>query len=142
MYSSMMTPLLAMVVWTLVMWVWLYALRIPAMRAAKIDARKIKGRETHGALADIPPHVHWPADNFTNLFEQPVLFYAICVYSHLVGVGDDLNIGLAWGYVALRVVHSVIQSTTNFVPARFLVFNLSGIVLAVIVGRNVWALFA
>lgn len=141
MQNTMMTPMLALVVWTLVMWVWLYAMRIPAMQKAKIDASRLKGPETHDEFNRIPPHVHWPAQNYNHLFEQPVIFYAICVYSFLVGVADDLNVWLAWGYVALRVVHSLIQSTTNYVPARFMVFTLSSIVLVVIVARNVWAAF-
>lgn len=141
MLMSIMTPALALVVWTLVMWVWLYALRIPAMQAAKIDPAKIKGRETHGAFEKIPPHVHWPADNYNHLFEQPVLFYVICIYGHLVGVADELNVWLAWAYVGLRVVHSLIQSISNYVPARFLVFMLASLVLVGMTGRNVWALF-
>ncbi len=141
MQNTIMTPVLALVIWTLVMWIWLYAMRIPAMQKAKVDASKLKGPETHAALERIPPHVHWPAQNYTHLLEQPVIFYAICIYSFLVGVADDLNVWLAWGYVALRVVHSLIQSTTNYVPARFVVFTLSSILLTVIVARNAWAAF-
>lgn len=141
MQNNIMTPVLALVIWTLVMWVWLYAARIPAMRAAKIDASKLKGPETHDEFNKIPPQVHWPAQNYNHLFEQPVIFYAICTYSFLVGVADELNVWMAWAYVALRVVHSLIQSTTNYVPARFLVFTISSIVLVVIVGRNAWAAF-
>ena len=141
MLNSIMQPVLALVIWTLVMWVWLYATRIPAMRAAKIDPAKIKGRETHGQFEKLPPKVHWVADNYNHLHEQPVIFYALCVYSHLVGVDDQLNVGLAWAYVALRVVHSLIQVTTNYVPARFGVFMLGSLTLVVIAGRNLWAAF-
>jgi hypothetical protein len=134
--------MLALIVWTLVMLVWLYALRIPAMREAKIDARRMKGKETHGLLASIPPRVHWPADNYNHLNEQPTLFYALMLYSYLAGVADDLNVWLAWTYVGLRVAHSIVQATTNFVPVRFLLFALSSIVLGVIAVRNVIELLA
>ncbi len=141
MLISMMNPMLALVVWTFVMLVWLYATRLPAMRAAKIDASKLKGRETHDQFAKIPAKVHWVSDNYTHLHEQPVIFYALCVYSHLVGVDDELNVGLAWGYVAIRVIHSVIQATTNFVPLRFVMFMAGSLVLGAIMARNVWAAF-
>lgn len=142
MLNSIMSPMLALVVWTFIMLLWLYALRIPAMRAAKIDASKIKGRETHEMFAQIPAKVHWPADNYNHLHEQPVIFYALCVYSHLVGVDDELNVGLAWGYVGIRVAHSLIQATTNYVPARFLMFATGSVVLGVIMVRNVLAAFS
>jgi len=69
------------------------------------------------------------------------VFYALAVYSHLVGVADPLNIGLAWAYVGVRIVHSLIQCTSNFVPVRFMVFAVSSLLLMVITVRNVLALF-
>jgi len=81
------------------------------------------------------------ADNYNHLHEQPTVFYALAVYSHLVGVADPLNVGLAWGYVALRIGHSLIQCTSNFVPVRFMVFALSSLTLMIITVRNVLALF-
>jgi hypothetical protein len=82
-----------------------------------------------------------PGPDHPDLAGQPVIFYALCVYTHLVGVWDGLNVGLAWAYVAIRIVHSLIQVTTNFVPLRFAVFNLGSIVLAIIAVRNVLGLF-
>jgi hypothetical protein len=139
--SNMMTPVLALVVWTLVMLVWLYARRIPAMRKAGIDPAKIKGSESYASLPPMNPKAVWVADNYNHLHEQPVIFYALCAYTHLAGVVDALNVGLAWAYVGIRVVHSLIQVTTNFVPLRFAVFNLGSLVLAVIAVRNVLGLF-
>jgi hypothetical protein len=139
--SNMMTPVLALIVWTLVILVWLYVRRIPAMRKAGIDPAKIKGSESYAALPPMNPKAVWVADNYNHLHEQPVIFYALCAYTHLVGVWDGLNVGLAWTYVAIRVVHSLIQITTNFVPLRFTVFNLGSLVLAIIAVRNVLGLF-
>lgn len=68
-----------------------------------------------------------------------MIFYALATYSHLVGVADPLNVGLAWAYVVLRIAHSLIQALWNFVPVRFLVFMASSVVLVVIVVRNVIA---
>jgi len=139
--SNMMTPVLALVVWTMVILVWLYLRRIPAMRKAGIDPAKIKGSETYASMPQLDPKAVWVSDNYNHLHEQPVIFYALCVYTHLVGVWDGLNVGLAWAYVATRIVHSLIQVTTNFVPLRFAVFNLGSLVLAIIAVRNVLGLF-
>lgn len=139
--SNMMTPVLGLVVWTMVILVWLYVRRIPAMRKAGIDPAKVRGSESYANLPPMNPKAVWIGDNYNHLHEQPVIFYTLCVYTHLVGVWDGLNVGLAWAYVAIRIVHSLIQVTTNFVPLRFAVFNLGSLVLAIIALRNVLGLF-
>lgn len=135
--QSMMTPVLALILWTFVVWWWLYFTRIPAMRAARIDAAKIKRKSD---LDPLPVSVQQIADNYNHLHEQPTVFFALAIYTHLVGVADPFNIALAWTYVALRVIHSLIQCTWNFVPVRFFVFAASSIVLMIIAVRNVLAL--
>ena len=140
-FSNMMTPVLALVVWTLVILVWLYARRIPAMRKAGIDPKMIKGSESYASLPPMNPKAVWVADNYNHLHEQPTIFYALCVDSHLAGVVDDLNVGLAWAYVVIRIVHSLIQITSNFVPLRFAIFNIGSLMLVIIAVRNVLGLF-
>ena len=135
---SLIPPVLTLIGWTFVMWIWLYATRIPAMRAARVDLVAVSRT---GAKLELPPEVSRVADNYNHLHEQPTVFYALAVYSHLVGVADPLNVGLAWGYVALRIGHSLIQCTSNFVPVRFMVFALSSLTLMIITVRNVLALF-
>ena len=139
--SNMMTPVLTLVVWTLIVRVWLYTRRIPAMRKAGIDPKRIKGSESYASLPAMDPKAVWVADNYNHLHEQPTIFYALCVYSHLAGVVDPINVGLAWAYVVIRVAHSLIQVTTNFVPLRFVVFNIGSLVLVGIAVRNVLGLF-
>lgn len=138
MYETILTPVLAMVVWSLVMWLWMYATRIPAMRKAGINAAKMKSKSEMDVL---PVEVRRIADNYNHLHEQPTIFYALVVYCHLVGLADPMMIGLAWGYVALRVLHSLIQALWNFIPVRFLVFISSTIVLIVMAARAMMALF-
>ena len=134
---TMMTPVLALIVWTLIVWLWLYATRIPAMQKAKVHPQSA----IHpGALASLPTDARVVADNYNHLHEQPTIFYALALYSHLVGVGDPLNVWLAWGYVALRVVHSLVQIVMKRVMIRFSVFVLSSLMLIAIAVRNVWAL--
>jgi len=139
MVPNIMTPVLALILWTFVIWFWLYATRLPAMRAARIDPKVIKRKQD---LDPLPVSVQQIADNYNHLHEQPTVFYALAIYSHLVGVADDLNVTLAWVYVGLRVVHSLIQCTSNFVPVRFMVFAASSLVLMAIAIRNVIALLA
>lgn len=129
----MLTPVLALVVWTLVVWVWMYATRIPAMQKAKIDPQSA----IHpGSLAILPPEVRVVAENYNHLHEQPTIFYALAFYSHLAGTGDATNIALAWAYVALRVVHSLAQIVIRRVMLRFTVFAIGSIVLMIIAARN------
>lgn len=135
---STLTPVLALIVWTFVVWIWMYATRIPAMRTANIDASKIKRKSD---LAALPAKVEQVADNYNHLHEQPTVFYALALYSHMAGMADPTNVALAWSYVGLRIVHSLIQCTVNFVPVRFLVFTLSTLVLIAMTVRNVLALF-
>ncbi|HKQ13615.1 MAG TPA: MAPEG family protein [Steroidobacteraceae bacterium] len=138
MQTTILTPVLALIVWTFLIWFWLYATRLPAMRAAGLDPGRVKRKSD---LDPLPVSVQQIADNYNHLHEQPTVFYALAIYSHLVGVVDPLNIGLAWAYVALRIAHSLIQCTWNFVPVRFMVFSLSSLTLMVIAVRNVLALF-
>lgn len=137
MYQSMMVPLLVLVCWTLVMWLWMYATRIPAMQKARIDVTKMKEKSEMDVL---PRGVRQIADNYNHLHEQPVIFYALVTYSHLVGVGDAINIGFAWSYVLLRIAHSLVQATINYIPLRFALFTLSTLCLFAIAIRNVIAL--
>jgi hypothetical protein len=134
---NMLTPALALIGWTLLMGVWLLATRLPAMQRAGIDARRLKRKEE---LEVLPLAVKQVADNHNHLHEQPTLFYALVLYSHLVGVADPLNVSLAWAYVGLRVVHSLVQATFNFVPLRFVLFAASMVVLMAMVARNALAL--
>ena len=137
MFESITTPMLALVCWTLVMWVWMYATRIPAMRKAGIDPSKYKDKK---ALDVLPMEVRQIADNYNHLHEQPVLFYALVVYSELAGTGDAGNIALAWAYVGLRVAHSLFQALVNFIPVRFALFALASFALFGLAIRNLLAL--
>jgi hypothetical protein len=129
--------MLALILWTFVIEVWMYATRLPAMRAAGLDPARIKRKEDIDAL---PVPVKQIADNFGHLHEQPTVFYALAIYTYLTATADPLNVALAWIYVALRVLHSLIQCTSNFVPLRFFVFVFSSLALLIIALRAVFAL--
>lgn len=135
-FSNMMTPVLALVVWTLVILVWLYARRIPAMRQAGIDPAKIKGSESYAGLPPMNPKAVWVADNYNHLHEQPTIFYALMFFAALTGGGDATATMLAWAYVGLRVVHSLVQATVNRIVLRFSIFMLASLVLVAFTVRE------
>lgn len=137
MFESILTPMLALVCWTLVMWVWMYATRIPAMRRAGIDPRQYKDKK---ALDALPMSVRQIADNYNHLHEQPVLFYALVVYGQLAGTATGVDIALAWTYVGFRVAHSVYQALVNFIPVRFALFALGSLTLMAMAVRDLLAL--
>ena len=133
MNSPILAPLVALVLWTFVMWAWLYATRLPLIFAGKVvyDPRK----PTSEFNAAIPAEVRWKADNYNHLMEQPTLFYAVVLALALLGAGGGLNAGLAWAYVALRVAHSLVQALFNLVPLRFGLFMAGSLVLLALAVR-------
>jgi hypothetical protein len=133
---TLLVPVLALVLWTLVIWLWMYATRIPAIQKAQLDPQAA----ARTRMLNLPPEVMWVSDNYNHLMEQPTIFYATAFAAQLAGQADGLNLGLAWAYVVLRVVHSVIQCTVNVVMLRFTVFTLSTIALAVLAIRTMAAL--
>jgi hypothetical protein len=133
MNSPILAPMVALICWTLVMWVWMYATRIPAMLRARIDGRTLVG-STGASLRDDmitggERRATWISDNYNHLHEQPTLFYATCVVLALIGLGYGFNLSLAWAYVALRVAHSLVQVTFNRVIVRFSIFVLASLCL-------------
>lgn len=129
MNSPILAPLVALVAWSLFMWVWMYATRLPAMRKAKIDTFNLVGGAGSDLKSIIPPKQQWPADNYNHLHEQPTIFYAIAITHALIGTGDGVNLTIAWAYVALRIVHSLVQVLVNRVIVRFTLFSLSSLCL-------------
>ncbi len=141
MHSEILRPMVALVAWTLVMFLWMVATRLPAMKAAGADLGTLVG--SRGADADrvLPAAVQWKAHNYNHLMEQPTLFYAICTVIALTGTGDGANAAIAWAYVALRVAHSLVQATTNRVLHRFMLFLASTLALAALTLHAAMAVF-
>jgi len=137
--SPILQPVVALVLWSFVMWAWLYATRIPALRKANVP---LDPAMTSAELAArVAPQVRWKADNYNHLMEQPTLFYAIALALALAGQGDGLNLGLAWGYVGLRVIHSLVQAIANVIMVRFGIFMVASLVLLVLTARAAMAVF-
>eukprot|EP00271_Cylindrocystis_brebissonii_P000777 TRINITY_DN1098_c0_g1_i1.p2 TRINITY_DN1098_c0_g1~~TRINITY_DN1098_c0_g1_i1.p2 ORF type:complete len:154 (-),score=25.75 TRINITY_DN1098_c0_g1_i1:1471-1932(-) len=118
--SPFLGPIVSLASWTFVMQAWLYATRIPAMIKYKI---KLDDEYTKEKMnAQLPGVVRWKADNYNHLHEQPTVFYAISLVLAMTGTLDPTSVRLAWAYVGLRVVHSLIQVTNNRIVLRFLAF--------------------
>ena len=139
MTAPILQPVVALVLWSLVMWAWLYATRIPAMQKAGIVPDP--NLTSADLNARVPASVRWKADNYNHLMEQPTIFYATALTLALVGQGDGLNAWLAWGYVALRIVHSLVQATVNAIMVRFGIFMLSSLVLVALAIHAAMAVF-
>jgi hypothetical protein len=132
MHSPILTPVVMLAAWSMLMWAWMYATRLPAVRRAKmrLDPNAPRGEQ----MATLPPHVRWKADNYNHLMEQPTVFYAVAITLALLGHGDGWATRLAWAYFALRVLHSFVQVLWNRIEVRFAIFALSSFALIGMVG--------
>jgi hypothetical protein len=129
MHSPILAPVVALVAWSLVVMVWMVVTRIPAMKKAGIDLRKVRGSRPGVLDGVLEDQVQWKAHNYIHLMEQPTIFYAIAFALALMDAGGGFNLYLAWTYVGLRVVHSLVQGTVNVIAWRFALFALSSLAL-------------
>jgi hypothetical protein len=122
-YSPLLPPVVALVAWTLLVMVWMMAARAREFRRLGVTFANIppgsRGVDLEGRAE---PAAQWKSHNYNHLMEQPTIFYAIAITSALMGMDQPINVWLAWGYVGLRVIHSLIQGTTNIVRFRLPVF--------------------
>ena len=125
--NPLLACVVALVAWSLLMWAWMYATRIPAIARARLrlDRDAPRGEQ----MATLPARVRWKADNYNHLMEQPTLFYAIVLALVLAGDTSWWTLALAWSYVALRMVHSLLQALVNIIQVRFALFFLSTLAL-------------
>jgi hypothetical protein len=133
-------PFIAMMLLTFIVWVVMYVRRLHYIISNRIDTRQLTTPEKGAKL--IAEKVSWPAYNFRNLFELPVLFYALCLYLFATGNVDTMFVSSAWLFVALRSVHSLVHCTRNIVKLRFMAYMLGAIVLWFMIIRAAWQLFA
>ncbi|KAF2176131.1 hypothetical protein K469DRAFT_608178 [Zopfia rhizophila CBS 207.26] len=133
--SIILVPLIALNIWTFLIETWMCAVRIPAFFKYKIPASPTLTKESMNAK--LPPSVRWKVDNYNHLFEQPTQFYAIVLALAVMRGYTTLDVGLAWAYVAIRVMHSLVQCIGNWVLVRFWLFVMSSVVLMVLTGRAV-----
>jgi hypothetical protein len=137
--TGLLSPVIALNLWTFTMEFWMYAKRVPAVTKYKVKIDPDMTKEEFNK--PLPGHVRWKADNYNHLLEQPTQFYAVALTLAFLGAGDRLNVGLAWGYVGVRVVHSLVHVLGNPIMTRFKLFVLSSVVLLTMTGRAAAWLF-
>ena len=131
--TAIFWPVIAQVALTFVVTIRMYRVRIAEIRANRISPQSIaNSRQAAEKLQDINA-----SDNFRNLLELPVLFFAICPILYMTGNVTTLQLSLAWIFVALRCTHSFIHVTYNRVRHRFRAFFASMICVFAM-----WAVFA
>jgi hypothetical protein len=122
---SILLPVLTLAFWTFI----IFAIMAPARFYFLRMKHPQTAAHTKNLKGLLPPWTERVADNYNHLFEQPVVFYAIALSISVINNIEPLMIQLAWVYVALRVLHSIVQITFNFVPLRFTLFVTSWLIL-------------
>ena len=133
MRDDILLPFIGMMLLTFVVWVVMYRRRIGYLKTQRIHPQKLQTPEQLKAL--VPAEIEFPANNLRNLFELPVLFYALCLYVHATGTADWAYIGAAWLFLLLRCAHSFVHCTTNTVMTRFRLYALSSLALWFMLGH-------
>jgi hypothetical protein len=126
-------PFFATIVLTIVVWVYMYSRRIPFIIRNRLGSKQLA---VPGALARMsPPEVSNPADNLRNLFEVPVIFYALALYLFVTNEVDALYVGAAWIFFIFRAAHSAVHCAFNLVILRFYIYAISTAALWLMVLR-------
>ena len=127
MNTALYAPMLSLMLLTMVVWFWLYVKRIGYMKAHNIHSQRLFSRVR--LLEILPDDIQAPANNLNNLLELPIVFYALCLLNSQQSEVSHTLVVLAWIYVVLRVIHSLIHCTYNKVMHRFAVYSSSSLVL-------------
>jgi hypothetical protein len=129
-YSPILAPVVALVAWSILICFWMLITRFAEFKRLGITPEKIpdgaRGVDLEGKAA---PAAQWKSHNYNHLMEQPTIFYAIALTLALMNFGNGINYWLAWAFVGLRIVHSLIQCTVNVVRLRLVVFMLATLCL-------------
>ena len=131
--ADLALPMLGMMVLTLLVWVYMFVQRVGFAQSNKLDIEQFKTPADVQTL--VPADVSGASNNFKNLFELPVIFYAVCLYLMASGQVDSFYANCAWAFLLLRCLHSLIHCSYNRVAHRFGVYILSALVLWVMVVR-------
>jgi hypothetical protein len=132
-YSSILLPPTALAFLTGFVWLRVGSDRLRELRQRRIHPQQVA---TSKQMSETLQNTQ-SADHFRNLFEVPVLFYALCAFLAITRLTTLLLLACAWGYVVLRAAHAYVHLTHNKVVRRFQTFVASTIVLYVM-----WGIFA
>jgi hypothetical protein len=130
--NTIFSPFFAMILLTFIVWVYMYIRRIRFITKRQLTPKELEPL----AFAQLsPPTVFNPSDNLKNLFEMPILFYALVMYLFLTNQVDIVYVTAAWVFVLFRTMHSAVHCTFNRVMLRFQLYLYSTIALWLMAGR-------
>ena len=136
--TAILAPAAVLAGWTMFVFVWLIARRLPAFAAAGITVGSMPaGARAVDTEAQLSTKPNWISHNYTHLMEQPTVFYPVVIMLSLMGDNSALSVNLAWGYAGVRVLHSLWQANLNTIPVRFALFALSSLCLITLAARAV-----
>ncbi len=129
-FEPILAPVVALVAWTLLIMAWMAVTRFAAFKQMGLTVWTVpRGSRGANMEGQAPDQVMWKSHNYTHLHEQPTIFYAIALALALMDQGSGLNLLLAWGYVGLRILHSLFQTMVNIVAYQFAIFSLASLCL-------------
>jgi hypothetical protein len=124
--SAILMPFLTVMLLPLIVWFYMYSKRIPFLQKSRMNLNLLTAAE----LARIsPPAVSNPSDNLKNLFELPILFYALTLYLYMTHKADGIYLAAAWIFAGFRILHSAMHCTANIVIVRFWLYCVSALAL-------------
>jgi hypothetical protein len=136
--KSILTPICAQVLLTLLVWIWMYVLRLTSMYRLNVDPQELADETKAQSIFKVAVN---PSDNLENLFELPVLFYVGAILVFITNTVDSLYLGLAWAFVGFRSLHSIVHCTSNQISYRFAFYVFSSFALwAMWVRLSIYAL--
>ena len=130
---SILGPAAVLILWSLVVMLRMTTTRFPAFAKAGLNILSVPvGARYADVEQDMPAKVNWVSHNFTHLMEQPTIFYAAIAVLAIAGDASTVSLAAAWGYTALRILHSLWQGLVNSVVVRTVLFTLSSLCLLVL----------
>lgn len=133
--ADIFAPFVGTMLLTLAVWLYMYARRISFVLSRKLSPQQMTRLELERMS---PPQVANPSDNLKNLFELPVVFYAVVLYLYVTAQVDTSYLTAAWIFLAFRTLHSAVHCSFNFVPLRFWLYIISALALWYMVLRIAW----
>jgi hypothetical protein len=131
--TAILSPVFATILLTFVVWVYMYVRRIRFIRSRALTPAEMA---IPGRLAELsPPEVSNPSDNLKNLFEIPVIFYALALLLLATQRVDATYVGAAWVFAGFRALHSAVHCTINAVMLRFYLYLISTLAVWFIAAR-------
>ncbi|MCK4864746.1 MAG: MAPEG family protein [Gammaproteobacteria bacterium] len=122
---SLVYPMAALVLLTFFIMYLMLLVRVKAVRLRKISPRYFKLNRG----GELPDNVIAISQNYGNLLELPVLFYAVCAIAIMLDQSAEYFVIHAWAFVTTRYIHSYIHTTYNHILHRLYAFALSGFIL-------------